>query len=96
MHPQVPAPQPSGEPGILGQLCQELAAPQPTNLIPRGSFQLGAWLSQKNALRNRSMMASFEAGSLLPLNRFQELLDLMTTASSVITLGLLHMRTLQL
>ncbi len=58
------------------------------------SVQMRAWITPERSLTIQRA-ASFKLGTSHPLKAFQRMLGLMATASSVIPLGLLHMRPLQ-
>ena len=59
------------------------------------SRSMTAQLSQQRALRIQHAARSFRCGAIIPLKRFQRMLGLMASASSVLQLGLLRMRPLQ-
>ncbi|CAM4570104.1 unnamed protein product [Leuciscus chuanchicus] len=59
------------------------------------SLSMIARLSQQRAVDIRRTANSFRCGASVPLKRFQKMLGLMASASSVLQLGLLRMRPLQ-
>ena len=59
------------------------------------SLSMIARLSQQRAVDIRRTANSFRCGAFVPLKKFQKMLGLMASASSVLQLGLLRMRPLQ-
>ncbi len=58
------------------------------------SPEWGMFVTPELALAIQQLAASFKLGVPRPLKAFQRMLDLMASASSVLQLGLLHMRPL--
>ena len=60
------------------------------------SLSMTARLSPERGLNIQHVAKSFRHGSIVPLKRFQKMLGLMASAASVLQLGLLRMRPLQM
>ncbi len=94
---QVVVAQPSGASWVENQSNQEFSDSQTAGVLSGNSYRLGsnACLDFVRTLPDYTVAVLFKLGTAWPLRVFQRMLGLMAATSSVIPLGLLHMRPLQ-
>ncbi len=95
---QVVIAQPPRASWVENQLSQEISDSQTASDLSENSYRLSVNVSSDytgTLPEHQRVAVSFKLGTPCPLRVFQRMLGLITAASSVIPLGLLHMRPLQ-
>lgn len=83
--------------GVQDQFVQELTVSQQVNLIPGAAIdspQMWAWFLLERSLKIQKLAASFKLRVLVLIKTFQRLLGQSDVASSVVSLGFLHVQPL--